>query len=132
MCFKCCIFKPALLLLDEPSNHSKLQLHGNHFQSLIAIIVDLNALAWLEDYLQTWAGTILVVCVPSAIQQMPELTLLSQISRSCIPVSLMLPLFITRIYAAYHRDAVATDIVHQHSARLDYYKGQVTYPNQHT
>lgn len=25
--------------------------------------VDLNALAWLEDYLQTWGGTILVVCV---------------------------------------------------------------------
>lgn len=23
--------------------------------------VDLNALAWLEDYLQTWAGTLLVV-----------------------------------------------------------------------
>lgn len=24
-------------------------------------LVDLNALAWLEDYLQTWAGTLLVV-----------------------------------------------------------------------
>jgi hypothetical protein len=36
--------KPALLLLDEPSNH-----------------IDLNALAWLEDYLQTWPGTLLVV-----------------------------------------------------------------------
>jgi len=23
--------------------------------------VDLNALAWLEDYLQTWPGTLLVV-----------------------------------------------------------------------
>ncbi|KAI5989768.1 P-loop containing nucleoside triphosphate hydrolase protein [Pisolithus albus] len=59
--------KPALLLLDEPSNH-----------------IDLNALAWLEDYLQTWPGTLLVV------------------------------------------DAVATDIVHQHSGRLDYYKGNFT------
>lgn len=26
-------------------------------------LVDLNALAWLEDYLQTWQGTLLVVCV---------------------------------------------------------------------
>jgi hypothetical protein len=25
--------------------------------------VDLNALAWLEDYLQTWPGTLLVVYV---------------------------------------------------------------------
>lgn len=25
------------------------------------LIVDLNALAWLEDYLQTWPGTLLVV-----------------------------------------------------------------------
>lgn len=28
---------------------------------LIDCTVDLNALAWLEDYLQTWAGTLLVV-----------------------------------------------------------------------
>ncbi|KAF9229824.1 hypothetical protein BS17DRAFT_689375 [Gyrodon lividus] len=63
--------KPALLLLDEPSNH-----------------IDLNALAWLEDYLQTWAGTLLVVSHDRAFL-----------------------------------DAVATDIIHQHSARLDYYKG---------
>jgi len=24
-------------------------------------LVDLNAIAWLEDYLQTWPGTLLVV-----------------------------------------------------------------------
>ncbi|KIK50531.1 hypothetical protein GYMLUDRAFT_182621 [Collybiopsis luxurians FD-317 M1] len=66
--------KPALLLLDEPSNH-----------------IDLNALAWLEDYLQTWPGTILVVSHDRAFL-----------------------------------DAVATDIVHQHSGRLDYYKGNFT------
>ncbi|KAF8519203.1 P-loop containing nucleoside triphosphate hydrolase protein [Gautieria morchelliformis] len=66
--------KPNLLLLDEPSNH-----------------IDLNALAWLEDYLQTWAGTILVVSHDRAFL-----------------------------------DAVATDIVHQHSNRLDYYKGNFT------
>ncbi|KAI5474888.1 ATP-binding cassette, sub-family F, member 3 [Pseudohyphozyma bogoriensis] len=36
--------KPDLLLLDEPSNN-----------------LDLNALAWLEDYLQTWPYTLLVV-----------------------------------------------------------------------
>ncbi|OAX42575.1 hypothetical protein K503DRAFT_790070 [Rhizopogon vinicolor AM-OR11-026] len=66
--------KPALLLLDEPSNH-----------------IDLNALAWLEDYLQTWPGTLLVVSHDRAFL-----------------------------------DAVATDIVHQHSARLDYYKGNFT------
>ncbi|BGP16138.1 hypothetical protein JCM10213v2_004132 [Rhodosporidiobolus nylandii] len=36
--------KPDLLLLDEPSNN-----------------LDLNALAWLEDYLQTWPATLLVV-----------------------------------------------------------------------
>ncbi|KAJ3510511.1 hypothetical protein NMY22_g15962 [Coprinellus aureogranulatus] len=63
--------KPSLLLLDEPSNH-----------------IDLNALAWLEDYLQTWPGTILVVSHDRAFL-----------------------------------DAVATDIIHQHSERLDYYKG---------
>ncbi|KAF7367411.1 Protein gcn20 [Mycena sanguinolenta] len=66
--------KPALLLLDEPSNH-----------------IDLNALAWLEDYLQTWPGTLLVVSHDRAFL-----------------------------------DAVATDIVHQHSNRLDYYKGNFT------
>ena len=52
--------------------------------------VDLNALAWLEDYLQTWEGTLLVVSHDRAFL-----------------------------------DAVATDIVHMHSARLDYYKGYV-------
>jgi hypothetical protein len=26
-------------------------------------MLDLNAIAWLEDYLQTWPGTILVVYV---------------------------------------------------------------------
>ncbi|KAJ3767022.1 P-loop containing nucleoside triphosphate hydrolase protein [Lentinula raphanica] len=66
--------KPSLLLLDEPSNH-----------------IDLNALAWLEDYLQTWQGTLLVVSHDRAFL-----------------------------------DAVATDIVHQHSGRLDYYKGNFT------
>ncbi|KAJ7585676.1 P-loop containing nucleoside triphosphate hydrolase protein [Mycena floridula] len=66
--------KPALLLLDEPSNH-----------------IDLNALAWLEDYLQTWEGTLLVVSHDRAFL-----------------------------------DAIATDIVHQHSGRLDYYKGNFT------
>ncbi|KAL4254534.1 ABC transporter domain-containing protein [Abortiporus biennis] len=66
--------KPTLLLLDEPSNH-----------------IDLNALAWLEDYLQTWPGTLLVVSHDRAFL-----------------------------------DAVATDIVHMHSARLDYYKGNFT------
>ncbi|KDQ54970.1 hypothetical protein JAAARDRAFT_38083 [Jaapia argillacea MUCL 33604] len=66
--------KPALLLLDEPTNH-----------------IDLNALAWLEDYLQTWPGTLLVVSHDRAFL-----------------------------------DAVATDIVHQHSGRLDYYKGNFT------
>ncbi|KAL1406372.1 hypothetical protein Q8F55_008071 [Vanrija albida] len=63
--------KPDLLMLDEPSN-----------------MLDLNAIAWLEDYLQTWPGTILVVSHDRAFL-----------------------------------DAVATDIVHQHSQRLDYYKG---------
>ncbi|EJT98885.1 hypothetical protein DACRYDRAFT_24014 [Dacryopinax primogenitus] len=66
--------KPDLLMLDEPSNH-----------------IDLNALAWLEDYLQTWQGTILVVSHDRAFL-----------------------------------DAVATDIVWQHSGRLDYFKGNFT------
>ncbi|GAA5947855.1 hypothetical protein JCM3765_001111 [Sporobolomyces pararoseus] len=63
--------KPDLLLLDEPSNN-----------------LDLNALAWLEDYLQTWPSTLLVVSH----------------DRSFL-------------------NAVATDIIHQHGERLDYYKG---------
>jgi ATP-binding cassette subfamily F protein 3 len=66
--------KPDLLMLDEPSN-----------------MLDLNAIAWLEDYLQSWPGTILVVSHDRAFL-----------------------------------DAVATDIVHQHSQRLDYYKGNFT------
>ncbi|GAA5977492.1 hypothetical protein JCM11641_000981 [Rhodosporidiobolus odoratus] len=63
--------KPDLLLLDEPSNN-----------------LDLNALAWLEDYLQTWPSTLLVVSHDRAFL-----------------------------------NAVATDIIHQHNERLDYYKG---------
>ncbi|WVQ76049.1 hypothetical protein IAR50_005685 [Cryptococcus sp. DSM 104548] len=63
--------KPDLLMLDEPSN-----------------MLDLNAIAWLEEYLQTWPSTILVVSHDRAFL-----------------------------------DAVATDIVHQHNQRLDYYKG---------
>ncbi|BGP21060.1 hypothetical protein JCM10213_007578 [Rhodosporidiobolus nylandii] len=63
--------KPDLLLLDEPSNN-----------------LDLNALAWLEDYLQTWPATLLVVSHDRAFL-----------------------------------NAVATDIIHQHNERLDYYKG---------
>ncbi|WVR03646.1 hypothetical protein IAU60_000641 [Kwoniella sp. DSM 27419] len=66
--------KPDLLMLDEPSN-----------------MLDLNAIAWLEEYLQTWESTILVVSHDRAFL-----------------------------------DAVATDIVHQHSQRLDYYKGNFT------
>jgi ATP-binding cassette subfamily F protein 3 len=58
-------------MLDEPSN-----------------MLDLNAIAWLEDYLQTWQSTLLVVSHDRAFL-----------------------------------DAVATDIIHQHSQRLDYYKG---------
>ena len=50
--------------------------------------MDLNALAWLEDYLQTWPSTLLVVSH----------------DRSFL-------------------NAVATDIIHQHNERLDYYKG---------
>ncbi|TYJ52938.1 hypothetical protein B9479_006449 [Cryptococcus floricola] len=63
--------KPDLLMLDEPSN-----------------MLDLNAIAWLEEYLQTWPSTILVVSHDRAFL-----------------------------------DHVATDIVHQHNQRLDYYKG---------
>ena len=64
--------KPDLLMLDEPSN-----------------MLDLNAIAWLEDYLvNEWKGTLLVVSHDRAF--------LNQ---------------------------VATDIVHMHSERLDYYKG---------
>ena len=52
--------QPTLLLLDEPTNHSKWRT-GREVHNLIAPVVDLNALAWLEDYLQTWPGTLLVV-----------------------------------------------------------------------
>ena len=36
--------KPDVLLLDEPTNH-----------------LDLDATLWLEDYLQTWTNTLVVV-----------------------------------------------------------------------
>jgi len=58
-------------LLDEPTNH-----------------LDLYSCLWLEDYLQTWPGTVLVV--------------------------------------SHHRQflsAVATDIVHLYSKKLEHYKG---------
>ncbi|KAH9468644.1 hypothetical protein Pst134EA_009177 [Puccinia striiformis f. sp. tritici] len=61
------LWRPDLLLLDEPSNN-----------------LDLNALAWLEDYLQTWPGSLLVVSHDRAFL-----------------------------------DEIATDIIHQHSQRLD-------------
>lgn len=35
---------PTLLMLDEPTNH-----------------LDLNAVIWLDDYLQKWKKTLLVV-----------------------------------------------------------------------
>jgi len=41
---KALFMRPTLLLLDEPTNH-----------------LDLNAVIWLDDYLQTWKSTILVV-----------------------------------------------------------------------
>ncbi|KAG6333972.1 hypothetical protein ID866_5123 [Astraeus odoratus] len=87
-----CAVCQALLLLDEPSNH-----------------IDLNALAWLEDYLQTWPGTLLVVSASfSRAFDRPESAATGRmIVLSC-------------------GDSVATDIVHQHSGRLDYYKGNFT------
>ncbi|KAH9992513.1 P-loop containing nucleoside triphosphate hydrolase protein [Russula compacta] len=60
-------------------------------RALFVKVFDLNALAWLEDYLQTWPGTLVVVSHDRAFL-----------------------------------DAVATDIIHQHSGRLDYYKGNFT------
>ena len=70
------------------------------------VTVDLNALAWLEDYLQTWPGTLLVVYVISILFKTES--------------------HIATFHSSHDRaflDAVATDIVHMHSARLDYYKG---------
>lgn len=37
----------------------RASLYWSDFLNIFA--VDLNALAWLEDYLQTWPGTLLVV-----------------------------------------------------------------------
>jgi hypothetical protein len=33
----------------------------DHLRAADRSLVDLNAIAWLEDYLQTWPGTLLVV-----------------------------------------------------------------------
>ncbi|KAK3725324.1 hypothetical protein QZH41_012014, partial [Actinostola sp. cb2023] len=63
--------KPDLLLLDEPTN-----------------MLDLKAVMWLENYLQTWSTTILVVS-----------------------------------HDRNFLDTVCTDILHMHSQKLDYYKG---------
>lgn len=40
---------PTLLMLDEPTNH-----------------LDLNAVIWLDDYLQKWKKTLLVVRLSTA------------------------------------------------------------------
>ncbi|CAG8438415.1 uncharacterized protein OCT59_013223 [Rhizophagus irregularis] len=63
--------RPDLLLLDEPTN-----------------MLDIPAVAWLEQYLKKWPSTLLVVS-----------------------------------HDREFLDEVATDILHQHSERLDYYKG---------
>ncbi|XP_075058521.1 ATP-binding cassette sub-family F member 3 [Mixophyes fleayi] len=63
--------RPDLLLLDEPTN-----------------MLDVRAILWLEDYLQTWPSTILVVS-----------------------------------HDRKFLNAVATDIVHLHSQRLEAYRG---------
>ncbi|MGH0153207.1 UNVERIFIED_CONTAM: hypothetical protein FKN15_056310 [Acipenser sinensis] len=63
--------RPDLLLLDEPTN-----------------MLDVKAILWLENYLQTWQSTILVVS-----------------------------------HDRNFLNAVATDIIHLHSQRLDTYRG---------
>ncbi|XP_060623366.1 ATP-binding cassette sub-family F member 3 [Anolis sagrei] len=63
--------RPDLLLLDEPTN-----------------MLDVKAIIWLENYLQTWQSTILVVS-----------------------------------HDRNFLNAVATDIIHLHSQRLDSYRG---------
>jgi ATP-binding cassette subfamily F protein 3 len=82
--------KPDLLLLDEPYVHfsPSASLSPAHTLFSSSNNLDLNALAWLEDYLQTWPSTLLVVSHDRAFL-----------------------------------NAVATDIIHQHGERLDYYKG---------
>ncbi|XP_061493476.1 ATP-binding cassette sub-family F member 3 isoform X2 [Rhineura floridana] len=63
--------RPDLLLLDEPTN-----------------MLDVKAIIWLENYLQTWQSTILVVS-----------------------------------HDRNFLNAVATDVIHLHSQRLDSYRG---------
>ncbi|XP_036623676.1 ATP-binding cassette sub-family F member 3 isoform X1 [Trichosurus vulpecula] len=63
--------RPDLLLLDEPTN-----------------MLDVRAILWLENYLQSWPSTILVVS-----------------------------------HDRNFLNAVATDIIHLHSQRLDSYRG---------
>ncbi|XP_052596127.1 ATP-binding cassette sub-family F member 3 isoform X1 [Peromyscus californicus insignis] len=63
--------RPDLLLLDEPTN-----------------MLDVRAILWLENYLQTWPSTILVVS-----------------------------------HDRNFLNAIATDIIHLHSQRLDGYRG---------
>ena len=53
-------------------------------------LVDLNALAWLEDYLQTWQGTLLVVYVeqPCHAISIPKLSVLRSHDRAFLWVYL--------------------------------------------
>jgi ATP-binding cassette subfamily F protein 3 len=59
--------KPDLLMLDEPSNMLGRRTfvddedEDNSLLTAPCDNLDLNAIAWLEDYLQSWEGTILVV-----------------------------------------------------------------------
>ena len=44
VCYRALFLEPTLLLLDEPTNH-----------------LDLNAVIWLDNYLQNWKKTLLIV-----------------------------------------------------------------------
>ena len=70
-------------------------------------LVDLDALAWLEDCLQTWPGTDRSVRLDENFGTLGALCFFRSHDRAFL-------------------DTVATDIIHQHSGRLDYYKGYFT------
>lgn len=115
------VSQPALLLLDEPSNHSTFVIH------VILSQGQYHAFSWSQcsgvvgRLSSNMAGNSPRCVCYLAVKHLLCWCLRRSHDRAFLWVAHVHFLMTLKM----HRDAVATDIVHQHSGRLDYYKGFV-------